>query len=778
MSKIESIVLPWGDNEHMKELLFKGIFGLEKEHVRVTPDGKVALTPHPEALGDKLNHPYITTDFSESQVEIITPPLQGVENAYNMLSTLHTIVDLHIGDEYLWPQSTPPILPQEGDIPLAQFGSGQDSQEREQYRKHLSKRYGRKKQMISGIHVNFSFDSDFLRQLYKYFGNHRSTYQEFQNNRYLKVMRNTMTHSWLLIKLLGCSPMYHESYAEQCKGCRQGLSVRNGSCGYGNQKDLYAPMDSLESYVSTILGYVESGVLHSAKEHYSLIRAKNKQGSTARLIETGIDYLELRLVDLNPLFPLGISKADLYLIHTFFIAMLLLEDTTLSKDQFAKIMKKNRQVADSWRIDAPEITQREEALAIMGILLDIAKLSPDTHYRCAIEEAIQRINNPKELYAHRIYQELQDTDFVRYHMQKAHQYRGLSEANRFYVKGYQDMELSTQILILDALRRGIQVEILDRSENFIRLSQGSKVEYVKEATKTSKDTYSTVLLMEHKGITKKLLREVGIKTPIGNSYTCLESALADYYYYADTPIVVKPNSTNFGVGITTFTKPCTKEAYKTALEVAFSHDTTVLVEHFIQGNEYRVFVIENRVAAALNRVPANVRGDGIRTIRELVEDKNQDPLRGEKYQKPLQKIVLGVEQELFLQQHGMNFNTVPSEGEQVFLSKKSNISTGGDSIDCTDEISESFKKVAVSAAQAMGAAITGVDIITKDISVEFDIKDVPSGGECPEHATPSTGEYAIIELNFNPAMHIHCFPYKGKNRHLGDKVLDLLGFER
>lgn len=184
-----------------------------------------------------------------------------------------------------------------------------------------------------------------------------------------------------------------------------------------------------------------------------------------------------------------------------------------------------------------------------------------------------------------------------------------------------------------------------------------------------------------------------------------------------------------------------------------------MLERFIPGREFRFLVIGGEVAAVLHRVPANVEGDGVHSIAELVEEKNKDLLRGKGYVTPLEKINLGDTEKEYLRLQGLDAGCIPGKGETVFLRENSNISTGGDSIDFTDEISDEYKKIAVDAAGAVGAKICGADIIIEDI-----------------RAMPGKGNYSVIELNFNPALHIHAFPYKGVRRNVGGKVLDLLGF--
>lgn len=318
------------------------------------------------------------------------------------------------------------------------------------------------------------------------------------------------------------------------------------------------------------------------------------------------------------------------------------------------------------------------------------------------------------------------------------------------------LELSTQILIKSALDRGYEVDVLDEQDNFIRLRKGQRVEYVKQATRTSLDTYIAPLIMENKEVTKVVLREQGISVPEGQVFASPQEAERYYDQCVDHDIVIKPKSTNFGLGVTILKNVQSKTHYMEAVETACHHDEYVIIEQFIAGREYRFLVIGEETVAVLYRVPANVVGDGVQTIAQLVEQKNKDPLRGEGYVTPLEKIKLGETEKLYLQAQGLDFKTIPAKGETVYLRENSNISTGGDSIDMTDDMPAYYKQIAVRAAQAVGARICGADIIIDDLA-----------------AAPSDDRYSVIELNFNPALHIHNFPYRGVNREVEKKLLDL-----
>ena len=329
----------------------------------------------------------------------------------------------------------------------------------------------------------------------------------------------------------------------------------------------------------------------------------------------------------------------------------------------------------------------------------------------------------------------------------------------FTTPGYEDLELSTQILIKEALKRDIEVQVVDRKDNFIQLQKGKKIEYIKQATMTSADTYIAPLIMGNKMVTKSILSLHGIRVPYGKVASDIGGAIQLFHEFAGKDIVIKPNSTNFGIAVTIIENNQSRDDYEKGVREAFEHDISVIIEEFIRGKEYRFLIAGDEVIAILHRVAANVTGDGIHTIGELIDEKNNSPLRGEGYTKPLEKIKMGTTEDFFLKLQGKNFSTIPKNEELVFLRINSNISTGGDSIDYTDEIMDSYKKIALRAAHAVGAKICGADIIIQDL-----------------HAEPDMNNHGVIELNFNPALHIHNFPFKGKNRHAEKKVLDLLGF--
>jgi len=758
--------------------VFQGEFGLEKENLRVDAEGKLALTPHPEELGHKLNHPYITTDFAESQIEMITPVCSSIPEVYNFLGNLQTIIAVSLKGEYLWPQSNPPILPSEEEIKVADFGP--EGADQNQYRAILAKKYGKKKQLLSGIHYNFSFSEKFLEILYAKF-NQGQSFTEFKNEIYLKVAKNYLKYRWLLLYLTGAGPVIHETFTDDYKGfckkvdaesyyCPRLISIRNSRAGYKNTEDFYVNYESIEAYIQGIEALIEQGKIYDAREFYCPVRLKvgRRPGKLDLLKTEGVSYIELRIFDLNPFDQYGIAMKDLYLIHLFLLYALFKKDFVFTKE-LQELADINHNLANVcgmhksgsiFNDDGELVPFRQHAISVLEEIENLIQMLgyEKDFYSGIIAAAKEKVLNPEKTYAAAIIREAKEKTYIGFHLEKAKAYLAQSQALGGRMLGYEDMELSTQILMASAVKKGVQFTVLDRKENFLRLSRGQKVEYVKQATKTSLDNYSTVLVMENKVVTKEVLKENGIKVPRGEVYEQPEAALAAYKQFRDQKIVIKPKSTNFGLGITIFKEPFfTEEDYRKAVEFAFSHDDTILVEEFVQGKEYRFLVMGAEVVGVLLRVPANVVGDGKSTIRQLVAEKNKDPLRGKGHRTPLEKINLGTTEADFLKAQGKDFNYIPRENEIVYLRENSNISTGGDSLDYTDLIHESYKELALKAARSVGAVITGIDMMIEDINV-------------PQNEHNAT----IIELNFNPAIHIHCYPYRGTNRKAGDKVLNLL----
>jgi len=311
---------------------------------------------------------------------------------------------------------------------------------------------------------------------------------------------------------------------------------------------------------------------------------------------------------------------------------------------------------------------------------------------------------------------------------------------------------STKALVDAAYERGIPVTRIGRG-SIIQLGYG-KYQKRLEATITDMTSCIAVDIACDKSITKEILMEAGIPVPEG--YTCSSPQeaviLAQKIGY---PVVVKPERGNQGKGVSLNLQ--TEDEVMEAYAIASKFDENIIVERYIKGNDYRVLVVGDQVVAVAHRIPARVKGDGVHSIRELVELVNLDPKRGNDHEKPLTKIAIDEISINLLKKQGYTLDTVPAPGVIVRLKENGNISTGGEAIDCTEKIHPANQEIAIRAARIIGLDVAGIDICCKDISKPI----IENDG-------------AIIEVNAAPGIRMHLYPSKGKPRKVANRIIDLL----
>lgn len=416
--------------------ILAGLFGIEWEALRVKSDGKLALSPHPEVFGDKLKNPVVTTDFSESQIEIITPTYSTIEEAFSTFSLLADIVNFSLNDdEYLWFQSLPAILPYDNQIPIAQYSDeGQSSQK---YRENLASKYGVKKQMISGVHFNFSFTEDFIKKLYE-ITDFDLDYQDFKNEIYLKITRNYLRHCWLIIYLTGCSIGSHESFSKECihlmdevdaygnHYSTRGPSLRNSSCGYKNLKRLYPRYTSVEDFADDVNSFIEREDLSQAKELYTQIRLKPKDPSDllTSLKNDGIKYIEVRTLDINPFYNCGLVEHDMKFLQLFLIYMLVKRESDFECWQSEAFINEERVAEkaydDTMRLvrDGKEITIKQWAYEIINEMYGMCEVLGFDEFD-TLKLMHDRVLNPDLTYGKRLLELIRKEGYINAHMNLA-----------------------------------------------------------------------------------------------------------------------------------------------------------------------------------------------------------------------------------------------------------------------------------------------------------------------------------------------------------------------
>src|SRR3954470_22309292 len=312
---------------------------------------------------------------------------------------------------------------------------------------------------------------------------------------------------------------------------------------------------------------------------------------------------------------------------------------------------------------------------------------------------------------------------------------------------------STQAVVDAATKRGIPTLRLAGATSLFQLGWGAQAKRVR-ATITGDSSYLAVDIASDKDLTKQLLAEAGLPVPRGETVRTVERALA-FMQRLRRPVVVKPLDANQGKGVTVDVRDeaCLVAAFARAREWGRS----VLVEEFIEGDDYRVLVVDGRVVAASHRRPPSVNGDGVHTVRELVEQENRNPLRGRGHNTPLTRIRLDEAAQEELRKQGFGPDAVPPAGTLVRLRGNANLSTGGTAADVTDRLHPETARACERAAKAIGLDVAGIDLVCQDAG-----------------RTLGAQHGAIIEVNAAPGIRMHEHPSSGMPRRAGAAIVDSL----
>ncbi|MBX3622653.1 MAG: glutamate--cysteine ligase [Rhizobacter sp.] len=362
--------------------------GIEKESLRVQPNGALALTPHPAALGSALTHPHVTTDFSESQLELVTGVHGGIDACLDELTQIHQAVYHALqgaGDEMMWVSSMPCVLPTDETIPLGRYGNSNVGRAKSVYRMGLGHRYGRRMQTISGIHYNWSLPG-------------------VSDDGYFGLIRNFRRHSFLLLYLFGASPAVGASFvegrphdlqplSERTLYMPHGTSLRMGRLGYQSdaQASLAVSYNSLASYAASLHdaltrpypAYAKVGLQNLGGEYNqlgtTLLQIENEFYGTIRpkrvifpgerplhaLRERGVEYVEVRLMDLNPFVPIGITAETARFLDVFLLHCLLSPSPPDTPDEIASLARNQHRTAAHGREPGLRLERRGEEITLV-----------------------------------------------------------------------------------------------------------------------------------------------------------------------------------------------------------------------------------------------------------------------------------------------------------------------------------------------------------------------------------------------------------------------------
>jgi glutamate--cysteine ligase len=442
-------------NSREHRLLARGSRGVERESLRVTPAGRLVQTPHAASLGKALTHPHITTDYSESLIELVTPTFSDNAALLDYLRDLHQFVYQRIGDELLWATSMPCELSGDDEVPIADYGKSNQARVKHIYRHGLKVRYGGIMQAISGVHFNYSVPETFWPLFAEFCESHNGD-QEFRSARYFDLLRNYRRYGWIVSYLFGASPALCRSFLQD--GDIAGLeplgadtligphatSLRMSDIGYRNrnQTAVAVSVNSLQEYLNDLRRaihtphppFVALGVkvdgqyqqlsdseLQIENEYYSYVRPKRTLRARERTVwalqRAGVEYVEVRALDNSAFDPVGVNLRKLYFLEALLLLLLFKDSPLIDAGEEEQIDRNHLLVARRGREpnlmltrDGREVSMRAWAAELLDSMEGICELLDDSHpgqpYGAALREQTVKLEDVEQTPSARVLREL------------------------------------------------------------------------------------------------------------------------------------------------------------------------------------------------------------------------------------------------------------------------------------------------------------------------------------------------------------------------------------
>ncbi len=496
-------------NSGQPGLLSGGRVGLEKEALRVSPDGMISRAPHPEGLGSPLTHLYITTDYSEALTELITPPLLSGSQALDFLRDAQQFVVSKLQDEILWATSMPCVLQGGNNIPIAEYGSSNAGIMKTIYRRGLGHRYGRVMQVIAGVHFNYSLPESFW-PVYQRLEQNGGDSRAFMDAHYFGLIRNLERYGWLVPYLFGASPAVCKSFLEGKPSSLQAFndttsyepfatSLRMGKIGYTNRQEecvgVKACYDNLEAYVTSLTRAIETpcsqwekigvevngryeqlnaNILQIENEYYSTVRPKQVleglEKPTLALRKRGVRYVELRSLDVNAFHPLGMSEEQMLFLEAFMLYCLLQTSPTIRSREQKEIDRNLELVAHRGRDpslrllrDGGEIPLADWASEICDGMQGVCDLldteEPGQPYSSALAQQRELVSDPGRTPSARMLAEMRENKEGFFQFAQR-----MSEQHHDYFQGLELGEERRSLFEQEVVRSREQQRIMEESD--------------------------------------------------------------------------------------------------------------------------------------------------------------------------------------------------------------------------------------------------------------------------------------------------------------------------
>lgn len=489
--------LRWLHSADNASLIQGGLRGIEKESLRVDEAGRLSQRSHPRGLGSALTHRFITTDYSEALLEFVTPAYPTNWETLQFLCDLHQFTYAQIDDELLWVASMPCLMEEEHQIPIARYGDSNVGRMKTIYRIGLGHRYGRKMQTISGVHFNYSVPERFWPALQE--KEHRAgTLLELQSDRYMGLVRNYRRWGWLILYLFGASPALCKSFhRDALQGLedlggktwfgRYATSLRMSDLGYQNssQAHLRISANSMSEYIEQLSQAISTlspdyeqigvrvdgeyrqlnaNVLQIENEYYSTVRPKRRAHSgerpTLALRRAGVEYVEVRALDVNLFHPVGVSQVQTRLLEAFLVYCLLADSPPIAAAEQDEIEQREALVARQGRRPGLQLARggesvllRDWALEILEHVRAVAELLDDADgaYDAAVAQQCAAVRDPELTPSAGVLQEMHDRKLGFFHLAQQ-----MCNQHRDYFRNLRPLPTAKQDLLRSEATESLQ----------------------------------------------------------------------------------------------------------------------------------------------------------------------------------------------------------------------------------------------------------------------------------------------------------------------------------